>query len=71
LPFRRSKAIVVCRCCGQDGWRSAVAAYVRALLKEASRTCPRKDPPLRTVSFGARRFKARLCEGHARGATIE
>jgi len=30
----RSKAIVMCPCCGQDGWRLADAAYVKALLEE-------------------------------------
>jgi hypothetical protein len=30
----RSKAIAMCPCCGQDGWRLAEAAYVRALLEE-------------------------------------
>jgi hypothetical protein len=29
----RSKAVVMCPCCGQDGWRFAEAAYVRALLE--------------------------------------
>jgi hypothetical protein len=28
-----SKAIVMCPCCGQDKWRFAEAAYVRALLE--------------------------------------
>ncbi len=33
--WMRSKAIVMCPCCGQeDGWRLAEAAYVRALLEE-------------------------------------
>ena len=32
--WMRSKAIVMCPCCGQDGWRFAYAAYVRALLEE-------------------------------------
>jgi hypothetical protein len=32
--WMRSKAIVMCPCCGQDGWRFAEAAYVRALLEE-------------------------------------
>ena len=32
--WMRSKAIVMCPCCGQDGWRFADAAYVRALLEE-------------------------------------
>jgi predicted nucleic-acid-binding Zn-ribbon protein len=30
----RSKAIVMCPCCGQDKWRLAEAAYLRALLEE-------------------------------------
>ena len=30
----RSKAIVMCPCCGQDKWRFADAAYVRALLEK-------------------------------------
>jgi hypothetical protein len=30
--WMRSKAIVMCPCCGQDKWRLAEAAYVRALL---------------------------------------
>ena len=34
----RSKAIVMCPCCGQDGWRFAEATYVRALLEEGTRT---------------------------------
>ncbi len=29
-----SKAILNCPCCGQDKWRLADAAYVRALLEE-------------------------------------
>jgi hypothetical protein len=29
----RSKAIVMCPCCGQDRWRFDEAAYVRALLE--------------------------------------
>lgn len=29
-----SKAIVMCPCCGQDRWRFAEAAYVRALLEK-------------------------------------
>jgi hypothetical protein len=32
--WMRSKAIVICPCCGQDKWRLAEAAYVRALLEE-------------------------------------
>jgi hypothetical protein len=32
--WMRSKAIVMCPCCGQDKWRFAGAAYVRALLEE-------------------------------------
>jgi hypothetical protein len=32
----RSKAIVMCPCCGQDKWRLAEAAYVRALLEEGA-----------------------------------
>jgi len=32
--WMRSKAIVMCPCCGQDRWRLADAAYVRALLEE-------------------------------------
>jgi hypothetical protein len=32
--WMRSKAIVMCPCCGQDGWRFAEATYVRALLEE-------------------------------------
>jgi hypothetical protein len=31
--WMRSKAIVVCPCCGQDAWRLAEAAYLRALLE--------------------------------------
>jgi hypothetical protein len=30
----RSKAIVMCPACGQDKWRFAEAAYLRALLEE-------------------------------------
>jgi hypothetical protein len=30
----RSKAIVMCPLCGQDRWRFAQAAYVKALLEE-------------------------------------
>ncbi len=32
--WMRSKAIVMCPCCGQDRWRFPEAAYVRALLEE-------------------------------------
>ncbi len=32
--WMRSKAVVRCPCCGQDQWRFAGAAYVRALLEE-------------------------------------
>jgi hypothetical protein len=32
--WMRSKAIVMCPCCGQDKWRWAGAAYVRAPLEE-------------------------------------
>jgi hypothetical protein len=32
--WMRSKAIVMCPCCGQDMWRLTDAAYVRALLEE-------------------------------------
>ena len=32
--WMRSKAIVMCPCCGQDKWRFAEAAYIRALLEE-------------------------------------
>ena len=32
--WMRSKAVVMCPCCGQDKWRLAEAAYVRALLEE-------------------------------------
>jgi hypothetical protein len=32
--WMRSKAIVMCPCCGQDQWRLAGAAYVRSLLEE-------------------------------------
>ena len=33
--WMRSKAIVMCPCCGQEaGWRFAEAVYVRALLEE-------------------------------------
>ncbi len=32
--WMRSKAIVTCPACGQDKWRLADAAYVRALLEE-------------------------------------
>ncbi len=34
--WMRSKAIVLCPCCGQDKWRLAGAAYVRALLEEGA-----------------------------------
>jgi hypothetical protein len=34
--WMRSKAIVMCPCCGQDKWRLAEAAYVRALLEEGA-----------------------------------
>jgi hypothetical protein len=30
----RTKAVVMCPCCGQDKWRFAGAAYVKALLEE-------------------------------------
>jgi hypothetical protein len=32
--WMHSKAIVTCPACGQDKWRLADAAYVRALLEE-------------------------------------
>jgi hypothetical protein len=32
--WMRSKEIVVCPCCGRDGFRLAEAAYVRALLED-------------------------------------
>lgn len=32
--WMRSKAVVMCPCCGQDRWRLAGAAYVRGLLEE-------------------------------------
>ena len=32
--WMRSKAVLTCPCCGQDGWRLAEATYVRALLEE-------------------------------------
>ena len=32
--WMRSKAIVMCPCCGQEKLRLAAAAYVRALLEE-------------------------------------
>jgi predicted nucleic-acid-binding Zn-ribbon protein len=32
--WMRSKAIVQCPACGQDKWRLADAAYIRALLEE-------------------------------------
>ncbi len=32
--WMRSKAIVMCPCCGQDKWRLAEAAYIKALLEE-------------------------------------
>ena len=32
--WMRSKAIVMCPCCGQDKWRLAESAYLRALLEE-------------------------------------
>ena len=32
--WMRSKAVVMCPCCGQDQWRFAGAAYLRALLEE-------------------------------------
>ncbi len=31
--WMRSKAILLCPACGDDGWRFAEAAYVRALLE--------------------------------------
>jgi predicted RNA-binding Zn-ribbon protein involved in translation (DUF1610 family) len=35
--WMRSKAIVMCPCCGQeDKWRLTGAAYVRALLEEGA-----------------------------------
>jgi hypothetical protein len=34
--WMRSKAIVICPCCGQDKWLLAKAAYVRALLEEGA-----------------------------------
>ena len=34
--WMRSKAIVMCPCCGQDKWRLTGAAYVRALLEESA-----------------------------------
>ena len=34
--WMRSKAILKCPCCGQDKWRLAEAAYVRALLEEGA-----------------------------------
>ena len=33
--WMRSKAIVQCPACGDDRWRFAQAAYLRALLEEA------------------------------------
>lgn len=32
--WMRSKAIVMCPCCGQDAWRLVEATYVRALLEK-------------------------------------
>ena len=32
--WMRSKAVGMCPCCGQDRWRLAGAAYVKALLEE-------------------------------------
>ncbi len=32
--WMRSKAIIQCPACGEDRWRFAEAAYVRALLEE-------------------------------------
>ena len=32
--WMRTKAVVMCPCCGQDKWRFAGAAYVKALLEE-------------------------------------
>jgi hypothetical protein len=32
--WMRSKAVVICPCCGHDTWRLAGAAYVRTLLEE-------------------------------------
>jgi hypothetical protein len=32
--WMRTKAVVMCPCCGQDKWRLAGAAYVKALLEE-------------------------------------
>ncbi len=32
--WMRSKSVVMCPYCGQDQWRFARAAYVRALLEE-------------------------------------
>ncbi len=34
--WMRSKGVVVCPCCGQEQWRLAGAAYVRALLEEGT-----------------------------------
>ena len=34
--WMRSKAIVMCPCCGQDQWLFAEDAYVRALLEEGT-----------------------------------
>ncbi len=34
--WMRSRAVVLCPLCGQDGWRLAEAAYVRALLEEGA-----------------------------------
>ena len=31
--WMRSKAVVLCPCCGQDRWNFAGAAYVRTLLE--------------------------------------
>jgi predicted nucleic-acid-binding Zn-ribbon protein len=32
--WMRSKSILKCPCCGQEKWRLAEAAYIRALLEE-------------------------------------
>jgi hypothetical protein len=34
--WMRSKAVVMCPCCGQDKWHFAGAAYVRALLEQGA-----------------------------------
>ena len=49
--WMRSKAIIQCPACGDDGWRFAEAAYVRALL-EAGDTDLTEDRGVVKVSCG-------------------